>query len=124
LKPDIIAPGNNLISDAAVNGWLYGRYPEKLVAVGVDTNPRFIRLNGTSMAAAVTSGVVALMIEAGRTRFGATLSPHPMKALFEYSALSLPTVDRPSQGAGELNAAGAVKLASAIDPRVGPGEWW
>jgi hypothetical protein len=47
-----------------------------------------------------------------------------MKALVEYSALSLPTVDRPSQGAGELNAAGAVKLASSIDPRVGPGEWW
>jgi serine protease AprX len=124
LKPDIIAPGNNLISDAALSGWLYGHYPEKRVTAGADTKARFIRLNGTSMAAAVTSGVVALMIEAGRTRFGATLSPHAMKALVEYSALSLPALDRPSQGAGELNAAGAVMLAASIDPRVGPGEWW
>jgi serine protease AprX len=122
-KPDIVAPGQGLVSDAALNGSLYSRYPEKLVDTGTDT-PRYMRLNGTSMAAAVTSGVVALMIEASRTRFGAVLSPHAMKALLEYSALPLPAVDRPSQGAGELNAAGAVKLASSIDPRVAQGEWW
>jgi subtilisin family serine protease len=123
LKPDIVAPGQALVSDAALNGSLYARYPEKLVALGTDS-PRFMRLNGTSMAAAVTSGVVALMVEASRTRFGAVLSPHAMKALLEYSALPLPNVDLPSQGAGELNAAGAVKLAYSIDPRVAPGEWW
>src|SRR5262249_55609346 len=83
-----------------------------------------MRLNGTSVATAVTSGVVALMVEATRTRFGATLSPHATKALLEYSALPLSNVDRPSQGAGELNAAGAVQLASSIDPRVALGEWW
>jgi serine protease AprX len=122
LKPDFLAPGHSLVSDAALNGSLYARYPDKLVSLG-DT-PRFMRLNGTSMAAAVTSGVVALMVEASRTRFGAALSPHAMKALLEYSALPLPDADRPSQGAGELNAAGAVKLAYSIDPRVAPGEWW
>src|SRR5207237_6761955 len=32
--------------------------------------------------------------------------------------------DALTQGAGELNAQGAVALASAIDPSVRSGEWW
>ena len=41
------------------------------------------------MAAAVTSGVVALMIDANRQGHEAPLAPNAVKAILEYTALPL-----------------------------------
>ena len=44
---------------------------------------RYFRLSGTSMAAAVTSGVVALMIEANKATFDVPLTPNTVKAILD-----------------------------------------
>ena len=89
-----------------------------------DKKARYLRLSGTSMAAAVTSGVVALMIQANREGHEAPLTPNAVKAILEYSALPLAAVDPLTQGAGGLNGAGAVLLAETIDPQRAVGAWW
>jgi len=122
-KPDIAAPGQAMISTAAINSSLYKAHPERQVA-GVDGVGRYFRLNGTSMAAAVTSGTVALMIDANRQSFSKRLTPNTVKALLEFSAFPLAGTNAVTQGRGELNRDGAVALASAIDPSRAPGDWW
>ena len=67
-KPDVAAPGAGLVSNAAGESWLYARYPDRRVADATGAN-RLFRLSGTSMAAAVTSGVVSLLIEERRAGY-------------------------------------------------------
>jgi subtilisin family serine protease len=83
--------------------------------------PKYLRLTGTSMSAGVTSGVVALMLEASRA---AQLAPNAVKAILQFTAIPLDGADTLSQGAGGLNALGAVRLASAIDASIPEGAWW
>ena len=51
-KPDVLAPGHNLVAAAAKQGTIYSAYPKLR-----DADSDYIRLSGTSMATAVTSGV-------------------------------------------------------------------
>jgi len=112
-KPDVVAPGHNLVSDAAVGSTLYLRHPERRVATTNGT-AKFLRLSGTSMAAGVTSGVAALLIEAGRSIAGAAPAPATVKQILAYSALPLSGVDRLTQGHGAVNASGALELMTAV----------
>ena len=57
VKPDIVAPGENVLSVAAVGSRL--RMMQELRG----NTGEYMRLSGTSMAAAVTSGVIALTID-------------------------------------------------------------
>ena len=123
-KPDIVAPGSRLVAVGAYAGALYRDHPERRVSANrLERNPRYLRLSGTSMAAAVTSGVVALMVQANR-RHDAPLTPNTVKAILEFTALPLTAADPLSQGAGALNGDGAVRLAEQIDPGVPVGTWW
>ncbi len=124
-KPDVVAPGVALISNAPRRATLYQEYPE----LRVDQN--YGRLSGTSLAAAVTSGVVALLLEANRDFTQASLlRPNAVKAIVEYTATPLvdPATGAPydalTQGTGEVNGEGAVRLAASIDPRVAVGALW
>src|SRR5258706_16394189 len=78
------------------------------------------------MSAAVTTGVVALVLQAhnqsGLHRQKA-LTPNLVKALLDYSAIRVADADYLTQGAGEVNAAGAVALARAIDTSRPAGSW-
>src|SRR6266508_1289178 len=58
------------------------------------------------MAAPVVSGTVALMLQANPA-----LTPNLVKAVLEYTAQIYPTYDPLTEGAGFLNAKGAVDLA-------------
>jgi serine protease AprX len=121
-KPDLIAPGSHLVSDISPNSTIYGTYQRGVVQV--KGNP-FLRLSGTSMAAPVVSGVVAAMLDANRTKHpGAPLTPNAVKAILQYTALPLANEDTLTQGAGALNAAGAIALAAAIDPSRPVGSGW
>jgi len=113
-KPDLVAPGQGLISDAAVGSTLYTEFPGAQVAVIGAGTARFLQLAGTSMSAAVTSGVVALMIEAGRNVSGVTPSPDAIKAVLGYTALPLAGPDSLTQGRGAINPSGAVTLTQAL----------
>ena len=124
-KPDLVAPGRRLVASAAVNSELYNDYPQLRVAAhgsGKGKSAKHLRLSGTSMAAAVTSGAVALMLEANRAKHADdSIAPNAVKAILQFTAFDM-SYDLLTQGAGALNVAGAVRLAEAIDVRV-PINW-
>jgi hypothetical protein len=72
------------------------------------------------VAAAVATGVVALELDANKS----PLTPNAAKAILEYTAIKLAKTDALTQGAGQINAAGAVQLAGSIDTTVSTGSWW
>lgn len=120
-KPNVIAPGYRLVADATLNSYLYGLLPSGHVKA--KNGGDLLSLSGTSMAAGVTSGVVALLVDA-HNQAGyyrqTPLTPNLVKAMIEFSAIPVKDADYLTQGAGEINAAGAISLASAIntaDPR-------
>jgi serine protease AprX len=118
VKPDVVAPGVALVSDATSGSTLY-RNP-KVVKLQVGTYP-MLKLSGTSMAAAVTSGVVAAMLDTSQRTYGTKLSPYAVKAILGYTATPLRDAqgklyDPLTQGSGEVNGLGAIVLASAVNP--------
>jgi serine protease AprX len=105
-KPDIIAYGVGVESLASPASALYQEMPQYLINGSVPTLFKpYLSLTGTSMSAPVVAGTVALMIEANPQ-----LTPNAVKAILQYTA---EVVDGHilSQGAGMLNAKGAVRLA-------------
>lgn len=122
-KPDLVAPGSHLVSDVPTTSMIARSYPAGLIVAKGTCN--LSQLSGTSMAAGVVSGVVSLMLEASRASHpGARLTPAAVKAILQYTAFDMPAYDQLTQGAGALNAAGAVELAKAIDPGQPLGSWW
>jgi len=124
-KPDVVAPGHQLTSDTNPSSYLYGLLPAKQMK---STNNRdFLQLSGTSMAAGVTSGVVAAMLDANRraqSYDAPPLTPNAVKAMLEFSTIPLADANHLTQGTGQINAAGAIALASAIDTAAPSGAWW
>lgn len=125
-KPDVVAPGHGLFSVKASGSTL-----ETSASLSADGSA--IKLFGTSMAAATTTGVVALMLEANRSAFpaaGHDLPPNAVKAMLQFTSVPVkaPTstaeADLLTQGAGGVNAAGALALAHALNPGVILGDWW
>lgn len=124
-KPDVLAPGQALVAINASGTTLYEN-----MALRADVAP-YLRLSGTSMAAGVTSGVVALLIQANRLDEGASsvLTPNVIKAILQYTSIAVadPDPGTPAmleQGAGAINAAGAIALTRAIDPDMPQGSSW
>ncbi|MEO8806719.1 MAG: S8 family serine peptidase [Burkholderiaceae bacterium] len=119
LKPDLVAPGNKIVSAMAqdtagaggARNLLVTRYPALAQVGGVaqTQDKALMLLSGTSIAAPVVSGAVALMLEANQG-----LTPAMVKAILQYTAQTLPNANLVQQGAGALNIDGAVRLAGAI----------
>jgi serine protease AprX len=59
-KPEVFAPGVNIVSVTDPNSILFNTYPDKVVAA----DDFYLRLSGTSMATAVASGAAALVFQA------------------------------------------------------------
>ncbi len=129
-KPDVVAPGHALTAIASQYSTLYNAYPNARATAPYDYN-KYLRLNGTSMAAAVTSGAVAQMIAAQRSSIWWTsrrLPPNAIKAILQFTSIRMrngvPYYDFLTQGAGAINALGAVEFARRIDPSRAVGSYW
>jgi serine protease AprX len=106
-KPDLVAPGVGTVSLAAPGSTFYATKTGQLLEGSFPTlELPYLSLSGTSMAAPVVSGTVALMLQANPH-----LTPNAVKAILQYTAQSYDGYDALTQGAGFLNAVGAVRLA-------------
>ena len=110
-KPDLLAGGVGIESTSVQGSTLFQKaltlQPLPLVAGASTSNPfPYIVLSGTSQAAAVVSGVAAQMLQANPT-----LTPNLLKAILEYTSQEYGRYSPLEQGAGFLNALGAVRLS-------------
>jgi serine protease AprX len=105
-KPDLVAPGTGTISLAAPGSTFYNTKASYLLAGLLGPSKPYLALTGTSMAAPVVSGTIALMLQANPN-----LTPNLIKAILQYTAQVYPGYRPLEQGAGFLNTYGAVKLA-------------
>ena len=106
-KPDLVAPGTGTVSLADPLSAFYVTKAQYLLQGLLETgNAPYLSLSGTSMAAPVVAGSIALMLEANPS-----LTPNLVKAILQFTAQEYPGYDALTQGTGFLNARGAVRLA-------------
>ena len=106
-KPDLVAPGTGIVSLASASSTMYYSKSQFLLKGSFFTSSKpYLSLTGTSMAAPVVTGTVALMLQANPS-----LTPNMVKAILQYTAQIYPSYNALTQGAGFLNAQGAVQLA-------------
>ncbi len=106
-KPDLVAPGVGIVSLSDPNSLFYTTKASYLLWGRRPTSYKpYLSLSGTSMAAPVVTGTVALMLQANPA-----LTPNAVKAILQYTAQVYPGYDFLTQGAGFLNTRGAVQLA-------------
>jgi serine protease AprX len=106
-KPDLVAPGVGLVSLADASSTFYTTNAQYLVSGSMMTAFQpYLSLSGTSMAAPIVSGTVALMLQANPA-----LTPNAVKAILQYTAQVNDAYDPLTEGAGFLNTLGAVRLA-------------
>ena len=102
-KPDVVAPGRTVISARSFGSGIEIDNPKALIA------PSYIKGSGTSQAAAVTSGLAALLIQARPE-----LTPDQVKAALMKTAIKIPSELAMAQGSGR------VQLAAAMTADPGP----
>jgi serine protease AprX len=104
---DLVAPGASVLGARVPNGYADERNP--LARVG----SRFARASGTSQAAAVMSGAVALLLQA-RPR----LTPDQVKALLQKTAHPFRSTDVKYRGSGllDVRAAQRAKAPRKVRP--------
>ncbi len=130
VKPDIVAPGNDIVSLAAPGATLEEDYPAEFVT-GNDGNNDYFTLSGTSMATPVIAGAAALLLQEN-----SALTPDQVKArlmktaykVFPDSSVAwVPHLetnftsfyDLLSVGSGQLNMASAVTNTDLAPATVG-----
>jgi serine protease AprX len=102
-KPDLVAPGRRVVSLRSPGSTLDRELPDRVVA-GLDPLvPAYFRLSGTSMAAPIVTGVVALMLERSPA-----LTPAQVKARLKSTATALPFGSLQTTGSGLVSAVAAL----------------
>ncbi|MBW3659088.1 MAG: S8 family serine peptidase, partial [Actinobacteria bacterium] len=105
VKPDIVAPGSHLVATKAHGSTVDTNYPESHI------RNDYMRASGTSFAAAVTSGSVALLRQAHPD-----WTPDRIKGAITATAAAGPVGDRNVDGHGILQVAAAADL---LNPPLG-----
>jgi subtilisin family serine protease len=114
LKPDLVAPGTGVTSAEAAGSYLARTHPQRHVT-GAGGNA-YIQLSGTSMAASIVSGTVALLLERNPR-----LTVRAAKLVIQASSSLLGSEGLVACGAGILNALGATRLlGGALSQRRPP----
>jgi serine protease AprX len=100
-KPDLVAPGRTLVSTRSFGSAVESENPKALIS------PSYIKGSGSSQAAAVTSGLAALLVQQ-RPAY----TPDQVKRAFVASASPIGNTATTMQGAGRIN----LSRALAADP--------
>jgi serine protease AprX len=106
-KPDLVAPGRKMISLRSPGSALDSLFPERQVTVLGSLSPDYYRLSGTSMAAPVVAGTIALMYERN-----ASLTPQLVKKRLRSTVTPLAFGTTLDRGAGMVNA---YRAAASVD---------
>ena len=106
VKPDLVAPGNKIVSLEAAGSYLSANYSWMHVAGG-GTNA-YARMSGTSMSTPMVSGAVALLLQGNPT-----LVPAQVKLALQSGATYLPDDGLMAGGAGSANFWVSRKIAGA-----------
>jgi subtilisin family serine protease len=109
IKPDLIAPGNSLVSAESPNNSLLAQNPQLSRSDNTANSARMMAMSGTSMATPIVAGAAALLLQ-----INPKLTPNMIKALMMYTAQQLRGFNAFEQGAGQLNISGAARLARVI----------
>lgn len=107
-KPDLVAPGRKMVSLRSPGSELDSLFPDRQVTVLGALSADYYRLSGTSMAAPVVAGAIALMYERNPT-----LSTAQVKKRLKSTATPLTFGTSLDRGAGLVNAYGA---AASVSP--------
>jgi serine protease AprX len=135
VKPDIIAPGDKVVSLRAANTTLVNGNPAMNVyALGSTATPHYFKLSGTSMATPVVAGSVALMLQKDPTLTPDLVKARLMKTANKLMPIFSSSADRWGRrysaqydvftyGAGYLNVANALRnndrsAGVALSPRA------
>jgi serine protease AprX len=102
-KPDVVAPGRKMVSLRSPGSELDALFPDRQVTVLGSTSAEYYRLSGTSMAAPVVAGTIALMYEKNPT-----LTPAQVKKRLKSTVTQLAFGTTLDHGAGLVNAYRAV----------------
>ena len=119
LKPDLIAPGNKVVSTVPSNAGLKNVLPANSKACDVQNCVgEYFEMSGTSMAAPLVSGAVLKMYE----KYGNKMTPDTAKARLMRTARKI-DVDATATGAGVLDVDAAmndvgVPSNNALSPKM------
>lgn len=128
MKPDLVAPGNRVVSLRAPGSWIDTKQSQTTVPTSeyskATGESAYTRLSGSSMAAPAVAGAAALLLQANPG-----MTPNAVKAALMVSAQLLSgkdplkgttgAYDPFTQGAGALNLPGALNVAIHYRPGVG-----
>ncbi len=96
-KPDLVTPGRTIITTRAYGSKVEADNPKALIS------PSYIKGSGSSQAAAITSGLAALVVAAHPS-----YTPDQVKAVLTRTARPIPGKPANDQGAGRVNLAAAL----------------
>ncbi|MGW4942104.1 S8 family serine peptidase [Actinoplanes sp. NPDC004185] len=106
--PDVLAAGRSLVSLRAPGSYIDRTYPSARISATLDPEQRLFRGSGTSQAAAVVSGAVALLLQQRPA-----LTPDQVKKLLMSTAAPIKNGDPYAAGAGQIDV---VKAAATKTP--------
>jgi serine protease AprX len=107
VKPDVAAPGNKIVSLEASGSYVSGAYPY-LHRAGDGTNA-YMQLSGSSMAAPIVSGGVALLLQGS-----AGMTPAQVKMALQGGATYMPDAGLMGAGAGSVNFMASRRLTTTL----------
>jgi serine protease AprX len=108
---DVLATGRSIVSLRSPGSYIDRTYPGARLSPQEDPEQRFLRGSGTSQAAAVVSGTVALLLQ---QRPG--LRPDQVKKMLMSTADPIAGGDPYAAGAGQINLARAARTKSVTGP--------
>src|SRR6266446_6948894 len=84
IKPDLVAPGNKIVSAEAANNYLVRTHPELETDDDSIANMKLMLMSGTSVSAPMVAGAAAMLLEVNPD-----LTPNMVKMILMYTAQPL-----------------------------------